>query len=100
MKVEYDIDNENSIQRRRIMMDDKIIEIPISYDQRKINEYGQGYVECGVSNRWLQFNKQSPDLKVITVDVMTLNTNDKPHKICEMVLRVDDIMRALNSISK
>lgn len=80
------------------MNDNKIIKIPISYDQRKINEYGQGYVPCAISNRWLQFHEETTDLRFISVDVMTLNTDNNSHKICELVLNIEDIIRALKSI--
>lgn len=81
-----------------MMSDDKIIRIPVSYDQRKINEYGQGHVPCGVSNRWLQFPEEATDLRYIFVDVMTLNAENEPHKICELALKAEDITRALNAI--
>ena len=81
------------------MMDDnKVVRIPISYTQRKVNEYGSGYVPCQISSRWLQFDGIiSKDLDFIFVDVMTKNDDGKESKICQLCLDAKDIMRALNS---
>lgn len=76
----------------------KIVKIPISYEQRKINENGVGYVPCQVSGRWLQFNTMVQDEKYIEVNVMTQTENNKFKKICELVLSKEDLLRAINSI--
>ncbi len=76
-------------------MDDKIVRIPITYKQRKINEHGEGYVPCEVSNRWLQFENTSHD-DFVTVDVMTTADSGKDHKITQLLLKKEDILRALN----
>lgn len=75
-----------------------IVKIPISYNQRKRNEMGKGYVPCEVSERWLQFPELVSDYRCITVDVMTMGRNDKPRKICDLIINMDDILRAINSI--
>lgn len=76
--------------------DKKIVRIPISRKQRRINERGEGYVECEVSNRWLQFHGIVEDLALIPVDVMTENEDGKEIKLCELILKKEDILRALN----
>lgn len=78
--------------------DKKVIKIPITHDERKINEFGNGYVPCQVSGRWLQFPDTATDDRWIFVDVMTMSEDKKPRKLCEMVLSKEDIMRAINSI--
>lgn len=77
-------------------MDDsnKIVKIPITFDQRKINKYGPGHVRCQISDRWLQFDETVvPGLNFIFMDVMT---NDD-HKICQMCVKVEDLQQALNN---
>lgn len=63
------------------MDNEKIIKIPISYEQRKINENENGYVPCQISSRWLQFGEESSLLQggeFISVDVMTLGADEQP----------------------
>ncbi|WP_163581128.1 hypothetical protein [Gracilibacillus saliphilus] len=80
------------------MSDKKIIKIPISYDQRKINEYGDGYVPCLVSERWLQFPETANNENNIIVDVMTQTEGNKPRKLCELILSRNDLLRAIDSV--
>lgn len=71
---------------------DKIVKLPISSDQRKINKKGEGCVPCQTSGRWLNFDDHvTPDLNFIFVDVMS----ESNHKICQLCLKIDDIERAL-----
>lgn len=78
--------------------EDKIIRIPISYTQRKINQFGKGFVPCEVSGRWLQFPEKVTDDRYIPLEVMTEGSGDSPKKICELIVSKEDIMRAINSI--
>lgn len=78
------------------MEEEKVIRIPISSRQRRVNERGSGYVECEVTSRWLQFHGINEELGLIPVDVMTEGENGKDRKLCELVLRRDDLLRALN----
>jgi len=83
------------------MDNSKIIRIPITRKQREINEYGEGYVPCYVSQRWLQFNTVSDivgDTEVIMMNAMTIDKNDQPYKLFEMILEKEDLIRALKSI--
>lgn len=77
---------------------EKVVRIPITYSQRKINEMGEGYVPCEVSGRWLQFPDNVSDLRWIPVDVMTIGSDSTARKICELVIGKEDILRAINSI--
>lgn len=79
-------------------MSDKIVKIPISHKQRKINEHGNGYVPCEVSERWLQFDTVGTKNGLVAVNVMTKNDKGVKKKICQMVLNKDDLLRALNSV--
>ena len=82
------------------MKDDKIIKIPITYKQKQINKHGEGYVPCEVSDRWLQFSQEYSRCAggdLIPVSVMTLDKNQEPKKICDLIINKDDIIRAINS---
>lgn len=80
-------------------MNEKIIEMPISYKERDYNLHGVGYVPCNVSNRWLQFSKTYDSrLGLVSVDVMTLEGSNKPQKICELVLNINDLKLELEKI--
>lgn len=83
------------------MDDNKIIKIPISRERHKINEMGNGYVPCEVSDRWLQFDNESTLVQcgeLIGLDVMTMGTDEKPKKICQLIIRREDIERALANV--
>ncbi len=80
----------------------KVVKFPISFSQRKRNEKGKGYVPCEVSNRWLQFPENSGGIfstgEYIEIDVMTLDQNDQPKKICNLILTRENIERALSNV--
>jgi hypothetical protein len=78
--------------------DNKVIRIPIDPKQRKINEYGPGYVPCEVTDRWLQFPEAVSDKRYIPVSVMTTSKDGMPKKITDLVLSSEDLLRAINSI--
>jgi len=87
--------------------DSKVIPFPvrsdISYKQRMINQLGKGYLPCFVSDRWLQFNTVSEmygDFELVTMNVMTLNKDGQPHKLCEMIIEKEDLIRVYKAIEK
>lgn len=84
-------------------MDKKIIKIPITYEQRKRNEKGKGYIPCQISGRYLKLNlEHSPSnpQEWINGDVMTEDTVDGNDKVlCHMIIKKQDIIDALNEIS-
>ncbi len=77
---------------------EKVVKIPITYKQRKLNVLGDGHVPCEVSERWLQFPDTAEDPRWLPVDVMTMGSDDLPRKICELVLNKEDLLRAVNAI--
>lgn len=83
-------------------MSKKVIKFPITYDERMINEMGLGYVPCEVSGRWLQFPENSDWIgnrgEFMFVDVMTEGGNGEPRKLCHLLLKKEDILRAVNSV--
>lgn len=82
-------------------MKDKIIKIPISFDQRQINIHGTGYVPCEVTERWLQFPEESQfvgNKELMFIDVMTYGKEHETRKLCSLCLSREDILRALNNV--
>lgn len=78
------------------LSNDKIIKFP---DQDKPDPT---HVSCHVTNRWLKFHDDSiePRNNLILVDIMTLNYDDTPHKLCEVVLSIDELQAAITNIKK
>jgi len=84
-------------------MSKRIIKYPIDSWQRHVNKMGPGFVPCMVSERWLQFPAQSAGHfdrgEFIDIQVMTNGSNDKPKKICDLILTREDLLKALDSVS-
>ena len=85
--------------------DSKIIPFPIksdtTYKQRMLNKWGKGCIPCFVSDRWLQFNTVSEgDTELLMMNVMTLNKDGHPHKLCEMIIEKEDLIRVYKSIKR
>ncbi len=63
--------------------------------------YGARMVPCMVSGRYLLFPEQSAGHlgggEFIPVDVMTMGGDDKPRKLCEMVITREDLLAALTA---
>lgn len=56
-------------------------------------------VRCHVTERWLRFQERTQyemmDEDLIQLDVMTLDDDDEPYKLCEMVVARGDLLRAI-----
>jgi hypothetical protein len=56
-------------------------------------------VRCHVSERWLQFAEREQfevmDEDLIQLDVMTLDDDGEPYKLCELVVARGDLLRAV-----
>ncbi|MDN7813751.1 hypothetical protein [Burkholderia gladioli] len=75
---------------------------PGSAERRRRRNLSAGKVECQVSPRWLQFPEQATlvgGASFMAVDVMTLDSNDKPKKLCELILTKEDIAAMLLRVS-
>jgi hypothetical protein len=83
-------------------MDKKIVKLPVSSWQRHKNKMGPGYVPCMTSERWLQFPKESVGHfgggEFIEIEVMTNGTDDKPKKLCNMIITREELTSALNAV--
>jgi hypothetical protein len=56
-------------------------------------------VPCNVSERWLRFAEREQfevlDEDLIQLDVMTLDEDGAPYKLCELVVSRGDLLRAV-----
>jgi len=56
-------------------------------------------VPCQVSERWLRFIEREQyevmDEDLIHIDVMTLDDEDAPYKLCELIVARGDLLRAV-----
>lgn len=78
-----------------------IKKFPITFTQRQKNERGKTFVSCQVSDRWLRFSEESTKLEggeFISLDVMTLGSDEKEKKICELVVTREELVEALSNI--
>lgn len=60
-----------------------------------------GKVECQVSGRWLQFPNnapQFPDGAYFIVNVMTQSETGADRKLCELVVRKQDLEQAISQV--
>ena len=69
--------------------------------KKRVGKYG---VPCMVSSRWLQFPEKSAGHfgggEFIDVDVMTEGENEKPRRICHLVVTREDLLRVINSVKE
>jgi hypothetical protein len=80
----------------------KVVHFPVTTSQRIRNERGPLYVPCQVSERWIQFPEQSSGPyeggEFIFIDIMTNGSNDKPRKLCDLVVTREDLLEALENV--
>lgn len=78
-----------------------IKKFPITLTQRQKNKRGKTSVSCQVSDRWLKFSEESTHLEggeFISLDVMTLGSDEKERKICELVITREELLEALKNV--
>lgn len=84
-------------------MSDKIKHFPRGTERRDRLNVRNFRVPCQVSERWLQFHETTHYLKggdLMIVNVMTMSSQDKERKICELVLTKQDLLRMLEQVEK
>ena len=79
-------------------MSTNVIPIPITYNQRKLNEYGEGYVPCLVSERWLQFPETAVHEINIPVKIMEQSGDGEATEVGELFISKSDLLRAINAV--
>ncbi len=83
------------------MSKDNIIGMPIKTSQIIKNKRGNISVDCIVTDRWLKFSNSSAMFdcgEVYTVDVMTTNVDGIDKKICQLIIKKDELINVINSI--
>ena len=83
------------------MNKNKVTKIPITEHQRIRNIQGEYSVPCEISERWILFGKTSSKLKggeFIFADIMTMSQNDKPRKICNLIITRENLLKVLSKI--
>ena len=78
-------------------MSNNVIRYPFRGDAAKRENRKKRRVPCEVSPRWLQFQRidHHKNEDYISVDVMTGVPGEQERKICELVLRKDDLLSVL-----
>lgn len=82
-------------------MSDKIKLFPSGKARRERLNLRKYRVACEVSDRWLQFSEKAHrvgDKDFMFVNIMTLGSDDKEKKLCELVLSRQDILEMLRMI--
>ncbi len=79
-------------------MSEKVIQIPVSYEQRKLNEHGLGYVPCLTTDKWLQFPETAVHEVNIPVKLMAQEDGEDPIQLSELYLSKSDLLRAINAV--
>jgi hypothetical protein len=75
-----------------------------NYHTRLKRKLGNFAVPCVVSERWLEFSQGGsvclPEGEALIVSVMTRGTDDKPKKLCEVIVTRESLLEVLNLIEK
>jgi hypothetical protein len=82
-------------------MSDKIQHFPRGGEKRDRLNLRTFRVACQVSERWLQFPDSASRLQggdFMMIDVMTLGSDEKERKICELALTKQDLLKMIEQI--
>jgi hypothetical protein len=75
-----------------------------SWQRRWRAKHGDFAVPCIVTSRWIEFSQVGstprPEGEAIKLAVMTDGSNDEPHKICELIVTREELLRVLALIEK
>lgn len=78
-------------------MTNNVVPFPMTNEERRLNEYGEGVVECAFTEKWLQFPETVVDKRHIPVKLMA-NINDEVRQLTQVILNQDDLLRAVDAI--
>ena len=82
-------------------MSDNIEHFPKSGEKRDRLNLRKYRVPCQVSERWLQFPEIAHPLQggdFMMIDVMTLGSDEKERKLCELVLTKQDLLGMIEQV--
>ena len=83
-------------------MSDTIKYFPRGSERRERLNLRKYRVPCQISERWLQFPETAQALQggdFMRINVMTVGSNDRDRKICELVLTKQDLMRMIEQVA-
>jgi len=83
-------------------MTKSVTRFPVSESKRIENRLGPMAVPCQVSDRWLDFDRESALLaggEFIGVRVMTRGTGDQPRKLCSMYITRERLLEVLGKVT-
>jgi hypothetical protein len=85
-------------------MSDNVTRFPGRRERTRLKNIRERKVACEVSSRWLQLGKQSDAYgdgpEYLHVDVMTLDQNEKPRKLCELIVDARDLRAVLGKLPR
>jgi hypothetical protein len=83
-------------------MSNKVIYGRFRYKRRKREDKESKVLRCEVSERWIQFPVVSEltaaNIDYMHLDVMTNGNNNKPRKLCEVIINRSTLIELLNDI--
>ena len=71
------------------MKQNKVVRLPNGYERKKRVAASKGELRCEVSERWIKFPEASAkhaDMDYLVLDVMTIGSNEKERKLCEIIV--------------
>ena len=84
------------------MSDEKIKDFPRGQERRERLNLRNYRVPCQVSSRWLQFPETAHALQggdFMRIQVMTSGADEKNHRLCELVLTKQDLIRMISQVA-
>ncbi|MBV1931831.1 MAG: hypothetical protein KUG71_08945 [Porticoccaceae bacterium] len=83
-------------------MSNKVVYGGFRYKRRKREDKENKILRCEFSERWIQFPVVSEltadNIDYMHLDVMTKGNNDKPKKLCEVIVNRSTLIELLNDI--
>ena len=83
-------------------MSDKVVYGGFRYKRRKREDKENKILRCEVSGRWIQFpivtDLTADNIDYMHLDIMTNGSNDKPRKLCEVIVNRSMLIELLNDI--
>lgn len=82
-------------------MNDKIVSFPNKLERRKRMDSNRGKLRCEVSERWISFPEASwktQNLDYLSLDIMTLGSNNKERKLCEIIVDREQLQKMLKDL--
>jgi hypothetical protein len=84
------------------MMTDNVIYGGFRFKRRKKDDRENKILRCEVSERWIQLpiatDLTGGDIDYMRLHVMTNGSNDKPRKLCEMIVNRSELIELLKEI--